>query len=306
MVGNFVAGTGSRGLNLGWNPWLSVVVALLITTVVALVMGALSSRTTGIYYLMLTFVYAVIGMTFFASVVELSGSSGLSGIDPPSLFDSNVSWYYLALGISVVVYLLFRFLERTPFGMTLQGIRDDPVRMASLGFNVPLHRTLSFTLAGFVAGTAGVVNVWWNGQINPASIDPAQTIDLLIVAVIGGISRLEGAWLGAFVFVYANFYLRDLPGADTFNGVLEHIPGEWQLTESTFHTWIGVIVLLIVVLSPDGLMGIIGRIEGWVRSLLSSSATPTGPGPSAGASSPEMVATSTVEVGADGSDDKGS
>jgi branched-chain amino acid transport system permease protein len=178
--------------------------------------------------------------------------------------------------------------------------------MASLGFNVPLHRTLAFTMAGFVAGTAGVVNVWWNGQINPASIDPAQTIDLLIVAVIGGISRLEGAWLGAFVFVYANFYLRDLPGADTFNGVLEHVPGEWQLTESTFHTWIGVIVLLIVVLSPDGLMGIIGRIEGWVKSLLSSSATPTGPGPVAGTSSPQTVATSTVDVGADGSDDEGS
>jgi branched-chain amino acid transport system permease protein len=304
MIGNFVAETGSKGLKLGWNPWVSVLAALAITTVVALVMGALSSRTTGIYYLMLTFVYAVIGVSFFASVVELSGSSGLTGIDPPSLFENKLSLYYLALGLSVVVYLSFRLIERTPFGMTLQGIRDDPVRMASLGFNVPLHRTLAFTMAGFVAGIAGVMNVWWNGQIAPASIDPAQTIDLLIIAVIGGISRLEGAWLGAFVFVYANSYLRDLPGADTLNGALEHIPGEWQLTESTFHTWIGIMVLLIVVLSPDGLMGIVGRIEGWLRSLVSGPPTPTGLGAGAGPGSPETVTTSTVDVGADGSDDE--
>jgi branched-chain amino acid transport system permease protein len=294
MIGNFVAETGSKGLKLGWNPWASVIAALAITTLVALVMGALSSRTTGIYYLMLTFVYAVIGVSFFASVVELSGSSGLTGIDPPSLLENKLSLYYLALGLSVLVYLAFRLIEKTPFGMTLQGIRDDPVRMASLGFNVPLHRTLAFTMAGFVAGIAGVMNVWWNGQIAPASIDPGQTIDLLIIAVIGGINRLEGAWLGAFVFVYANVYLRDLPGADTLNGTLEHIPGEWQLTESTFHTWIGVMVLLIVVLSPDGLMGIIGRIEGWSRSLRSTPAAALN------------TAASTADVGPDGADNEGS
>jgi branched-chain amino acid transport system permease protein len=268
MIGNFVAETGSKGLKLGWNPWVSIVVALLITSLVALVTGALSSRTTGIYYLMLTFTYAVIGVLFFRSVVELSGSSGLTGIDPPAMFDDHpVREYYLGLGISVAVYLGFRVLRRTPFGMVLQGIRDDPIRMASLGFNVPLHRTLAFVMAGFVAGVAGVLNVWWNGQIGPQSIDVGPTIDLLIIAVIGGINRLEGAWLGAFVFVAANNYLRDLPFADTFNKVLQHIPGEWTITESTFHTWIGVMVLAIVVHSPDGLMGIIGRLQGAGRRL---------------------------------------
>ncbi|MGI9622872.1 MAG: branched-chain amino acid ABC transporter permease [Acidimicrobiales bacterium] len=260
MIGNFVAETGSKGLKLGWNPWVAILIALAITSFVALIMGALASRTTGIYYLMLTFTYAVIGVLFFRSVVELSGSSGLTGIDPPALFDDHpVRQYYLGLGLSIVIYLAFRLIRSTPFGMVLQGIRDDPVRMASLGFNVPLHRTLAFTLAGFVAGIAGVLNVWWNGQIAPQSIDAGPTIDLLVIAVIGGISRLEGAWLGAFVFVAANNYLRDLPLASSFNEVLQHIPGEWTLTESTFHTWIGVLVLVIVVASPEGLMGIIDR-----------------------------------------------
>jgi branched-chain amino acid transport system permease protein len=122
--------------------------------------------------------------------------------------------------------------------------------MESLGFNVALQRTVAFTLAGVVAGIAGVLNIWWNGQIDPTSISIGPTIDLLIVAVIGGIVHLEGAWLGAFVFVVANNYMRDLPLASTIG-----------LTEARFNTVVGLIVLLIMVLSPDGLVGVILRIR---------------------------------------------
>jgi branched-chain amino acid transport system permease protein len=120
--------------------------------------------------------------------------------------------------------------------------------MASLGFHVPLHRALAFTLAGFVAAIAGVINVWWNGQIDPNTVSIGETIDLLIVAVIGGIGRLEGAWVGALVYVAANNYLRDLPFADSIG-----------LTEARFNTVVGLLVLAIVVLSPDGLMGLVDK-----------------------------------------------
>ena len=108
--------------------------------------------------------------------------------------------------MSVLVYALLRYVVRTPFGLTLQGVRDDPVRMASLGYNVVLHRTLAFAFAAFVAALAGVLFVWWNGHIDPASIDLSAMIDVLVIAVIGGLYRLEGAWLGAFVFVMLNNY----------------------------------------------------------------------------------------------------
>ena len=159
-------------------------------------LGALSSRTFGIYFLMLTLTYAVIGYYVFGQVATISGFGGITGIDPPSLLDGPLRLYYLALGFSVLAYVGFRAIRRTPFGVALEGVRDDPVRMASLGFHVPLHRTLAFTLAGFVAAIAGVINVWWNGQIDPNTVSIGETIDLLIVAVIGGIGRLEGAWLG--------------------------------------------------------------------------------------------------------------
>jgi branched-chain amino acid transport system permease protein len=251
MIGNAVGDGGTKGLKLAWNPWVGVVFALAVTAVLALVLGALSSRTTGIYFLMLTLTYAVIGYYFFGQVTTFSGFGGITGIEPPGVFHGHpVRFYYLCVALSLGAYVVFRSLARTPFGLALQGVRDDPVRMGSLGFNVALQRTIAFTIAGTVAGLAGVLNIWWNGQIDPTSISIGPTIDLLIIAVIGGIAHLEGAWLGAFVFVVANNYMRDLPFADSIG-----------LTEARFNTVVGLIVLLIVLLSPDGLVGVILRIR---------------------------------------------
>ena len=248
MYGNAVLEAGARGLNLGWNPWLAAVFALAVTTATALLLGAVASRSGGIYFLMLTLVYAVIGYYFFAQVVTISGPSGVTSITPPPLVDSSLRLYYTSLILSVLAYVGFRAVGQTSFGMVLQGVRDDPIRMASLGVNIALHRALAFTLAGFVAGLSGLVNVWWNGQIDPASVSIGPALTLLIIAVIGGISYFEGAWLGALVYVAANNYLRSLPLVDRIG-----------LTEDRFNTLIGLLVLLIMVLSPEGLVGIARR-----------------------------------------------
>jgi branched-chain amino acid transport system permease protein len=255
MVGNAVSDSGGRGLQLGWDAWVGLYFALGITVLVALIFGAIASRTTGIYFLMLTLTYAVIGFYFFGQVTTFSGFGGISGVTPPDVLDGPTRVYFAAAGISIVVYVAYRALARTPFGLALQGVRDDPVRMSSLGFNVPLHRTMAFVLAGLVAGLAGVLNIWWKGQIDPQSIAIARTIDILIIAVIGGISSLEGAWLGAFVFVLANNYLRVVPLID-----------EVGLTEDRFRTIVGLLVLVIVILSPEGLTGILQRGWAFIRS----------------------------------------
>ena len=99
---------------------------------------------------------------------------------------------------------------RTPFGLALQGVRDDPVRMSSLGYHVAIHRMLAFGFAGFIASIGGILFVWWNGHIDPASIDINQMINVLAIAVIGGLYRLEGAWIGAFIYVVLNNYLQTI------------------------------------------------------------------------------------------------
>jgi branched-chain amino acid transport system permease protein len=111
--------------------------------------------------------------------------------------------------------------------------------MSSLGYNVTVHRMLAFTFAGFIAAIGGILFVWWNAQIAPSTIGLSATIDVLVIAVIGGLYRLEGAWLGAFVFVVINNYAPDI-----------------GLISDRFHTVIGLIFLVIVLVSPNGLIGL--------------------------------------------------
>ena len=247
-LGNVVTTGESHGLNLGWNPWLGVLLSIVITTLVGLILGAMASRSTGIYFLMITLTYAVIANYFFGQVVTFSGFGGISSIHPPELIGlpemHPFRLYYTALIVALAVYVLIRYVLRTPFGRVLQGVRDEPVRMSSLGYNVALHRMLAFGVGAFIASLSGVIYVWWNGHIDPNSIGIAATLDLLAIAVIGGLYRLEGAWLGAFAFVLISNYIRQVP-------FLEHI----GIDESRFHTVIGAIFLLIVLASQNGILG---------------------------------------------------
>jgi branched-chain amino acid transport system permease protein len=194
----------------------------------------------------------VIANYFFGQVTLVSGFSGISGINRYTpgfvgdIIDNRDRLYFIALGVAIVCYALIRYIVRTPFGLTLQGLRDDPIRMSSLGYAVPLHRTLAFGFAAFIGSLAGVLYVWWQGQIAPPDIGLNATIELLVMAVIGGLWRIEGAWLGAFAFLVINNYVRDV-----------ELPG----VGGSFNTIIGLIFLAIIVVSPGGLMGLPARIR---------------------------------------------
>jgi branched-chain amino acid transport system permease protein len=269
IIGNLATSGGpggtSKGLHLGWDPTVALVLAIVMTTAIGLLFGAVAARSAGIYFLMITLTYSVIATLTLGQVTKISGFSGIGGINRytpgwiGNILDHPNRLYYIALGVAIVVYVLIRYIVRTPFGLTLQGVRDDPVRMASLGYNVALHRTLAFGFAAFVASLAGILYVWWSGQIAPGNVDLPETINLLIMAVIGGLVRIEGAWIGAFVFVVMQNYITDATkvpllgfGGTIFGG--------------RFPTLVGIIFLAIVLVSPDGLIGLWGRgLQGWER-----------------------------------------
>jgi branched-chain amino acid transport system permease protein len=268
ILGNAVTAGGeggtSKGLHLGWDPTLGILVAIAGTTVIGLISGAVAARSAGIYFLMITLTYSVIATYFFGQVTAVSGFSGIGGIDryTPGWIGDILAHpnrlYYLSLGVAVGVYLLIRYLIRTPFGIALQGVRDEPIRMASLGFNVPLLRTLGFGFAAFVASLSGILYAWWAGQVAPGTVDLPATINLLVMAVIGGLARIEGAWVGAFAFILMDNYITEST----------HIPGlgfGGTLFGGRFPTVIGIIFLLIVLVSPGGLMGIWDRAFALVR-----------------------------------------
>jgi branched-chain amino acid transport system permease protein len=285
-IGNMVsaggAGGESKGLALGWDPTLSVVLALVITVFVAFVFGAIASRSYGIYFLMLTLTFGVIGNLFFGSVTKLGGFSPIAGIDSNApdwigdVVNDRDRLYYIALGCALVGYVLIRYIVRTPFGLSFQGVRDEPVRMASLGYTVPLHRMLAFTFAGFLAGLAGVLMAWWNGQISPSDLGLGATITMLVMAVIGGLTRIEGAFVGAFAYLFIENKVREGEFLDFL------VPVPWL--GGTFTTVVGFIFLAIVVVSPDGLMGIWERMWSLRRPSGASSGTTPAAGTASGGS----------------------
>ena len=136
---------------------------------------------------MITLAFSVLVYYFFSQVTQLSGFGGVNNVDLPGLVGDPVQdpapLYLVTLAAAVLVFLALRGIARTPFGLSLQGVRDEPARMRALGFNVDRHRVLAFGLAALVAAIAGVFSVWYNRRISPGSINLGQTIDVLIIAV---------------------------------------------------------------------------------------------------------------------------
>jgi branched-chain amino acid transport system permease protein len=238
------------GSAAAWNPYLALVVALVAATVVGLGFGWIAARSEGIYFLMITLAFSVLVFYFFSQVTQLSGFGGVNRVDLPGILGDPESdpkpRYFVTLVVAIAVFVALRGLATgTAFGLGLQGIRDEPARMRALGFDVTLHRTLAFGVAAFVAGIAGVLSVWYNSRITPGSINLEQTINILIIAVIGGLYRLEGAWIGALAYALIDNYSR------------EWVPQVGNILGSArFNTIIGLVFLIIVLLSPGGLVGI--------------------------------------------------
>lgn len=238
--------------SLGWPWWLAVLAALAIGTLAATLIGVLAVRTEGIYTIMITL---AIGVAFFYLVQQnytvFNGFQGLARILPPPIHGADLrgpaAFYYTSLACAALGYAGVAYIARAPFGMALQGIRDNPRRMRALGFDVTAHRIAAHALAGLIASVGGVLLVWYNSQISPGSVNTTAMINILIVAVLGGMRHPAGAFLGALLFVLLQNFAIDLVDRERFNLV------------------IGGVFLLVLMVSPDGLMGLLRRLRGPAR-----------------------------------------
>ncbi|MGE0719302.1 MAG: branched-chain amino acid ABC transporter permease [Alphaproteobacteria bacterium] len=234
--------SAAANISLAWPWWLAVAFALVIAVAAATFIGWLSVRTEGIYTIMITL---AIGVAFFYLAQQnydvFNGFQGFNQVNPPHVF--GIDWrtpmpfYYLALFWALAGYFLVAYVRRTPFGVALQGVRDNPRRMAALGYHVTAHRIAAYALAGFIAGIGGVLLVWYNGLITPGSVGTTSLINILIVAVLGGMRHPIGPFIGAIVFVLLQNFAIDLVDRERFNLL------------------IGLVFLGIVLFSPDGLLG---------------------------------------------------
>ncbi len=247
MVAIFgVSGTAEISLGLPW--WVVVPLAIAIATVCATFIGWLSVRTEGIYTIMITL---AIGVAFHYLALQnysvFNGFQGLQKVYAPTVLGVNwgepVPFYFLSLACALGGYLLVQYLVRAPFGIALQGIRDNPRRMNALGYNVTAHRVAAYAVAGLIAAVGGVLFVWYNALITPGSVGTSWLINILVIAVLGGMRHPIGPFLGAIVFVLLQNFAIDVFARERFNLV------------------IGGVFLAIVLFSPDGLLGLWARLR---------------------------------------------
>jgi branched-chain amino acid transport system permease protein len=244
-----VLGTSSSAeISLAWPWWVAVPFALVIAVVCATFIGWLSVRTDGIYTIMITL---AIGVAFYYLVLQnysvFNGFQGLRELKPPTVFGLNwrepTPFYFLCLFWALAAYLLVKHVVRAPFGIALQGIRDNPRRMAALGFDVVAHRVAAYALSGLIAAVGGILLAWYNALMTPGSVGTGWLINILVIAVLGGMKHPIGAFLGALVFVLLQTFAIDVIDRERFNLV------------------IGVVFLAIVLFSPDGLLGLWAKLR---------------------------------------------
>src|SRR4051795_11821889 len=206
--------TGNANISLGWPWWLAAPVALALATAFGTLGGALAVRTEGIYTIMITLAIAAAFYYFTNQNWALfNGHTGINTVATPHFWGVNwradIPFYYIVLAVAALCYFAVDYISRAPFGLALQGVRDNPRRMAALGFNVNAHRIAAYVFASLIAAIAGILLVWSNGQISPGTVSVDSAIDILVVAVVGGISRPIGPFIGALIYVVLRTFALD-------------------------------------------------------------------------------------------------
>ena len=216
--------------------------------------GALALRARGIYFLMLTLAFAqvvwsVLSNNQLANV--LGGDIGLISVPRPVLpFAADVSlfrpanFYFLTLTVAIIVYLALAAVVASPFGHTLEGIRENEGRMESLGYPTFRYRLAAFIIAGALAGLAGMLGGSFNFSATPATAFWTTSGLAMIAVIMGGSRSLVGPAAGAIVVVLLQLGLSSLPA----RGLAER----WQLL-------LGVVFIAFVLFLPGGLYGLLRR-----------------------------------------------
>jgi branched-chain amino acid transport system permease protein len=252
MVAIFgVNGVASVSIGLPWQ--LATPIAIILAMILGAIVGALAVRTEGIYTIMITLAIAAAFFYFTnQNYAIFNGHTGINAIPAPKFWGVDwkdpIPFYYLTLAVAALCGVSAEYISRAPFGLALQGVRDNPRRMAALGFNVTAHRVAAYVYSALLAALGGILLVWLNGEIAPGTINIDRAIDILIIAVVGGVTNPIGAFVGAIIYVVLKTFAEDALMAV-------------GLDSNRFRLLIGLGFLAIVFFSPDGVVGLWTRLR---------------------------------------------
>jgi branched-chain amino acid transport system permease protein len=236
-----VAILASHGINDGF---IHLAAAIAACSLFALFTGAISLRTTGVYFIMITLAFGQMLFFLATSLAAYGGDDGLTLASRSLLFGSRVLkndivLYYVVFGIMAVTYLLLRRVVASRFGRVLRGISENPVRIQAIGFSPARYQLVAYVIAGIIAGIAGCLLANQAEFVSPAYATWQRSGDLIFAIVLGGLGSLHGAIIGAAIFSLV---------AEFLSGLTEH----WAMI-------FGPVLVIVVLFARGGIAGLFGR-----------------------------------------------
>lgn len=224
----------------GWNVLLVLGLAIVVSAALALGVSLIAWRTTGLAFAMLTLAIAQGLYTLVVKVDTFGGYNGLYGIAAPELgpidlIDPATLWYFDVVCVAIGMFALWRVM-RSPFGLTLNAIREDHVRATFLGVDVRRYRAAAFVVAGASAGLAGALFAYSNQVVTPDQLYWNQSATPIIMLLVGGMTYFWGPALGALLLTWFLHYLTD-----------------WT---TEYVLYLGVILMAVLVFLPRGLLSL--------------------------------------------------
>ena len=230
------------GITDAWVLWPA---AMVVSALFALLIGAISLRTQGVYFIMITLAFAQMIYYLTLSIKAYGGDDGLSlaGRSQIPWVDVNddTTFYYVVLAVCVLSLLAVVRVLNARFGHALQAIRDNEMRMQALGYAVYRYKLVAFVMAGALAGLAGALLANHGGFVSPALMQWNQSGLLMMMVILGGVGHVYGGVWGAVVFLL-------------LEETLSHFTIHWQLG-------LGALLLAVVLLAPNGLTSVLQRLQ---------------------------------------------
>jgi branched-chain amino acid transport system permease protein len=224
---------------------LAAPAGILAGTLLAILYGA-SVRTRGVYFILITIAlgYIIWGAVYrWASFT--GGDNGITNVPPPSIgsvtIASQTAYYYFALAVVLLCALGYRILIRSPFGLSLRGIKASESRMRSLGYRTTMHLYVAFVISGAIASLAGVLYVYYNRFINPVAASFQISVEVSLMAIVGGSGTIIGPFLGSGIVLG----LRN-----------------WVSSFFEFHAAVmGIVFIATILWAPHGIVGFFSRLR---------------------------------------------
>ena len=231
--------------------------AVLAAAVVAVAIGALSVRASGIFFLMLTLAFAqMLYALAFGWIPVTGGSDGLSGVPRPDLGIAGANlfltsnFYVFVAVVFVLSALALGAIVKSRFGLALVGVRENERRMRALGYDTTRLKIAAFVISGAFAGLAGALQASFDQFVSPSDVFVTTSVAALVMVLVGGAGTLVGPVVGAFVVVSLRTFLSDQPG----------IGERWE-------TLLGVLFIATVLFARAGLIGVTRKaLRLWPRS----------------------------------------